>query len=111
MNNNNIIQLHSLTNIPKDVREDDAEKLVPHLLYIGRKTKKELNQLNSQLELFKGQPEKREVVQAKIHSATQKWSEKMKRLGTTPIGLLKVKITTNNGNYFWEFPHDRLFVE
>ncbi|MFZ4714132.1 MAG: hypothetical protein ACOYL6_10485 [Bacteriovoracaceae bacterium] len=111
MNKDNIVQLHSLRGLPELVRETDAETLVPHLLYIGRNTKKEINMLNSQLEVFKGNAEKREAIQNKIHGLTQKWSEKMKRLGTTPVSLLKVKIVTDRGNFLWEFPHDRLFRE
>ena len=110
MNNSSVVTLFSLNQNPQ-IKKEEAVSLVPHLLNITRNTKKELNALNSQLEVFKGQTERRQAVQTKINITTQKWSEKMKRLGTTPVGMLKVKISTDQGNFYWEFPHDRLHLE
>ncbi len=110
MNNSSVVTLFSLNQSPQ-IKKEEAVSLVPHLLNITRNTKKELNSLNSQLEVFKGQAERRQAVQTKINITTQKWSEKMKRLGATPIGMLKVKISTDQGNFYWEFPHDRLHLE
>lgn len=87
---------------------DDAYDLVPLLITIGRKTNKEVNGINSQLKLYQGIPNKKEILENKLEDATDKWAEKMKRLGAIPTALLKVKIPTDKGQYVWEFPYDKL---
>lgn len=107
---NNLISINELTKT-RTFTEDEASDLVPLFLRISRATKNEINQLNSQLEVFKGQPEKRDLFQGKINLATLKWSEKMRRLGATPAGPFKVKLALEKGKgeCLWEFPKDQLF--
>ncbi len=87
---------------------DQAYELVPILLNVSRKTKKQINHLNSQLDVYKGQVEKRNTIQDDINTLTTRWCDHMKRLGTVPTGPFKVRIPTNEGNLFWEFPSDQL---
>ena len=106
----NIISINDLS-FARTFSEDEAINLVPVFLRISRATKKEINQLTSQLEVFKGQPEKRDLFQGKINIATQKWSEKMRRLGAIPAGPFKVKLSLEKGygDCVWEFPKDQLY--
>lgn len=110
MTSNTMISINNLTKA-RTFTEDEAYELVPVFLRISRIAKNEINQLNSQLEVFKGQPEKRDLFQSKINLATLKWSEKIRRLGAIPAGPFKVKIALEKGkgDCLWEFPKDQLF--
>lgn len=107
---NSLISINNLTKA-RTFTEDEASDLVPVFLRISRATKNEINQLNSQLEVFKGQPEKRDLFQSKINLATLKWSEKVRRLGAIPAGPFKVKLALEKGKgeCLWEFPKDQLY--
>lgn len=107
---NTLISINDLSKT-RTFTEDEAMELIPVFLRISRSAKKEINQLNSQLEVFKGQPEKRDLFQGKINLATQKWSEKMRRLGAMPAGPFKVKLSLEKGkgDCLWEFPKDQLY--
>jgi hypothetical protein len=89
---------------------EEALELVPLLMHISSKTKRELNVLNSQLSFFKSQSEKAQQIQEKINLTLQAWSDKIRRLGAIPISLCKVRIPGEEGHYLWEYPENRLFM-
>lgn len=90
---------------------DDAENIVPLLLTISKRCKQEVNQFNSQLSLFKGQKEKCSLIQEDINESLNRWGEKMRKLGLTPLSLWKVRIPGERKSYFWEFPKDEITIE
>ncbi len=99
----NVLNIYPL-NTKHVFGEDDAYDLVNLFLGISATAKKKINGLNSRLEYFQAQPEKADAVQMELNTEIQKWSDKMRRLGGTPIELYKVKIPTESGYYLWEFP-------
>lgn len=84
--------------------EDEAYNLVNLLLAITPKAKNTINGLNSRLEYHKAIPHEADAIQMELNTQIQKWSEKVRRLGGTPLALYKVKIPTNGGYFKWEFP-------
>lgn len=105
---NNVFQIFPFHD-DKKFSEDEAYHLVDLFMVITRKAQNEINSLNSQLELYRNQPEKADSTQFKINMTIQKWSDKVRRLGGTPVALYKVKIPTlNNRSYIWEFPKSSL---
>lgn len=104
---NNVMNLYPL-NQRNSLELVEAYELVPILLNVSRKTKKQINHLNSQLDVYKGQAEKRNDIQENINELTTKWCDNMKRLGAVPTGPFKVRIPTNEGTFTWEFPSDQL---
>ncbi len=90
--------------------EREAYEMVPLLLRIARQTKQKLNVHYAQLSFFKGQKSRCDKIQENINEEVAVWSEKMRKLGLTPISLLKVKIPGELKDYYWEFPSDRLDV-
>lgn len=89
---------------------EEAEELVPLLMHISAKTKRELNALNSQLSFLKTNSEKANVIQEKINDALQIWSDKVRRLGAIPVSLCKVRIPSEDGQYLWEYPEKKLVL-
>ncbi len=90
---------------------EEAMELVPLLLVISSRTKKELNNLNAQLAYFKNRQDKTNEIQDKINQAMQTWSEKIRRLGAIPVSLCKVKIPgENGGQFYWEYPESKLYL-
>jgi hypothetical protein len=85
-------------------------ELVPLLMHISAKTKRELNVLNSQLAFFKTNSDKAQGIQENINVSLQAWSDKIRRLGAIPISLCKVRIPGKEGHYLWEYPENRLFM-
>jgi Mg/Co/Ni transporter MgtE len=101
----NVTSIYPVDQAQKTFSEVEAYKLVSLLIAITSKTKNIVNGLNSQLEFFKGQPTKQDDIQFKINMEMQKWSEKVRRLGATPIAIYKVKSPADNGaSYLWEHP-------
>lgn len=90
---------------------EEALELVPLLMIISTKTKKELNGLNAQIAYFKNRSDKANELQNKINLCMQTWSEKIRRLGAIPVSLCKVKIPGESGqHYWWEYPEPKLFL-
>ena len=87
---------------------DEALNLITILNTITSKTKKELSVLNSQMQFLKRDSEKAELIQIKINKEIQSWSDKMRRLGVIPVSLSKVRIISNDGDFMWEFPDNKL---
>jgi hypothetical protein len=89
---------------------EEALELMPLLSVISTRTKKELNNLNAQLAYFKNRQDKTTEIQDKINLSMQTWSEKIRRLGAIPVSLCKVKIPGENGQYYWEYPENKLYL-
>jgi hypothetical protein len=89
---------------------EEALELVPLLIIITTRTKKELNNLNAQLAYFKNSAEKTNEIQNKLNASIQTWTEKIRRLGAVPVSLGKVKIPGETSQYFWEHPEPKLFL-
>ncbi len=98
--------VHTIYDLKKDKNftEDQTLDLVNLFLPVSYKAKTKINGLNSRLEAFKGQNEKADEIQFELNTEISKWSEKIRRLGGTPLALYKVKIPTTNGYYIWEYP-------
>jgi len=90
---------------------DEALELIPLLMHISSKTKREINALNSQLSFTKNNTEKAEEIQNKMNLSLQNWSEKVRRLGALPISLCKVRILGKEANYTWEYPEKNLVIQ
>lgn len=105
----NIRNIYPL-NQSKTFTHEEALELVPLLMHISAKTKRDLNVLNSQLSFFKANSEKAEVIQEKINTSLQSWSDKVRRLGAIPVSLCKVRIPGEEGHFLWEYPENRLFM-
>ncbi len=97
-------------NQSKTFSHEEALDLVPLLMHISSKTKRELNVLNSQLSFFKSNSDKAQNIQEKINNSLQSWSDKVRRLGAIPVSLCKVRIPGEDGHYLWEYPEKRLFM-
>lgn len=96
-------------NQTKVFSQDEAHELVPLLMHISAKTKRELNALNSQLSFLKTHSEKAESIQEKINISLQAWSDKVRRLGAIPVSLCKVRIPGEENSFLWEYPEKKLF--
>lgn len=108
-NLDNIRTIYPL-NQRKTFSHEEALELVPLLMHISAKTKRELNLLNSQLSFFKSNTDKAQAIQEKINIVLQSWSDKVRRLGAIPVSLCKVRIPGEEGHYLWEYPENRLFM-
>ncbi|HXH74405.1 MAG TPA: hypothetical protein VNJ08_05545 [Bacteriovoracaceae bacterium] len=97
-------------NQTKTFSHEEALELIPLLMHISAKTKRELNVLNSQLSFFKTNSDKAQSIQEKINIELQCWSDKIRRLGTIPVSLCKVRIPGEEGHFLWEYPENRLFM-
>ena len=109
METDNVRNIYPL-NQTKTFTHEEALELVPLLMHISSKTKRELNVLNSQLSFLKTQSEKAQIIQEKLNHELQSWSEKVRRLGAIPVSLCKVRIPGEEGQYLWEYPESRLFM-
>ncbi len=105
----NVRQIYPL-NQTKNFSHDEALELVPLLMHISAKTKRELNVLNSQLSFFKTNSDKAQSIQDKINTSLQAWSDKIRRLGAIPVSLCKVRIPGEDSHYLWEYPENKLFM-
>ncbi len=97
-------------NQTKTFSNEEALELVPLLMHISAKTKRDLNVLNSQLSFHKTNSDKAIAIQEKINLSLQSWSDKVRRLGAIPVSLCKVRIPGEEGQYLWEYPENRLFM-
>lgn len=99
-------QVHSIypMNETHCFHEDEAYELVNLLYVVTQKTKNTVHALNSQLEFHKAMPHQADNIQRELNLEISKWSDKVKRLGATPLALFKVKIHAHEGYYIWEFP-------
>lgn len=98
-------------NQTKTFSHEEALELVPLLMHISAKTKRDLNVLNSQLSFFKTNSDKAQNIQEKINLSLQAWSDKIRRLGAIPVSLCKVRIPGEESQHFlWEYPENRLFM-
>jgi len=109
LNNENVRQIFPL-NKSKIFSHEEALELLPLLKHISSKTKRELNLLNSQLTFVKSESDKAKILKDKIENELNLWSEKVKRLGTIPVSLCKVKIPSETGYFLWEYPENKLFM-
>ena len=98
-------------NKSKVFSHEEALELVPLLMHISAKTKRELSVLNSQLGFFKTNSEKGLAIQEKINLSLQAWSDKIRRLGAVPVSLCKVRIPGEDNHFLWEYPENRLYVQ
>ena len=105
----NVRQIYPL-NQSKNFSHEEALELVPLLMHISSKTKRDLNVLNSQLSFFKTHSDKGQAIQEKINVSLQTWSDKVRRLGAIPVSLCKVRIPGEEGHFLWEYPETRLFM-
>jgi hypothetical protein len=99
-------QVHNIFNLntPKSFTEDEAYKLLNLLYIVTTKAKNKIQGLTSQMEFHKALPEQAQVYEDQINTEIQKWSEKVRRLGGTPMALYQVKVPTEGGFFFWDFP-------
>ena len=98
-------------NTTKHFSHEEALELVPLLMHISAKSKRDLNVLNSQLSFLKTNSDKAQEIQEKINLSLQAWSDKVRRLGVIPVSLCKVRIPGEDGQHFlWEYPENRLFM-
>ena len=111
MQTENIVQIFPNKSSSNKMSLNDADSLLSLITTITRRTKQEINVINSQAEYFKGQAIKTSELQNKINTVIQKWSDKMNKLGLTPIAMFKVQFDLQEGTYYWEFPEMRLFQE
>jgi hypothetical protein len=111
MQTENIVQLFPNKTSNDKMNLKDADALLSLITTITRKTKQEINVINSQAAYFKGQAIKTAELQNKVNNVIQKWSDKINKLGVSPVAMFKVKFDLQEGTYFWEFPEMRLFQE
>jgi len=91
-------------NSAKFFSEDEAYVAVNLFLTVTSKAKTKINGLNSRLEYFKEQPDQADIIQLKLNTEIQKWSDKVRRLGGIPLALYKIKIPASSGYFTWELP-------
>ena len=103
-------EVHRIFNLNEgqSFNEDEVYEILPLVYTLSNKVKNDINSLNSQLEIFKGQLDKTNPVNDQINRRIQKWSEKIRRLGGIPIGLCRVKFPTYGGHYLWEYPNSEI---
>ncbi len=97
-------------NQTKIFTHEEAIELVPLLMHISAKTKREMNLLNSQLGFFKSNTAKAQAIQEKLNLSLQSWSDKVRRLGVIPVSLGKVRIPGEENHFVWEYPDNKLFL-
>jgi hypothetical protein len=99
-------QVHNIFHFDavKSFTEDEAYELLNLLYAITTKAKNKIQGLTSQLESNKSIPGHAEDFEKMINTEIQKWSDKVRRLGGTPMALYQVKIPSNKGAFFWDFP-------
>ena len=88
--------------------EDEAERLVKALYAITTKSSQEINTYKSKGDFYRGSKIKDAEFQQGLNELTQKWAEKVVRLGCDPVDLYVVRIPADGKNYFWKFPNTTL---
>ncbi len=111
-NENELLPLRQLTRLSETrvFSHEEALELVPLLMVITARTKKEINNLNAQLAYFKNRQDKANEMQERINQSMQVWSEKIRRLGAIPLSIGKVKIPGHEAQYHWEHPEAKLYL-
>lgn len=106
-------QVHNIYHLNKEKKfsEDEAYELVNLFMTITSKAKNKINGLNSRLEHYKFQNDLADDIQFELNTEIQKWSEKVRRLGGTPLALYKIKVPAQAGFYTWEYPSVELSHE
>jgi hypothetical protein len=105
----NVRTIHPF-NRTKIFGQQEAVDLIPLLVHISAKSKRELNLLNSQLGFVKANSERGIVLQNKIHMNLQAWSDKIRRLGLIPVSPHKVRIPGEDCHFIWEYPDKKLSI-
>jgi hypothetical protein len=108
--NQDIVRTIYPLNQSKVFTHEEALEMIPLLMHISAKTKRELNVLNSQLSFLKTNSDRAQLIQDKINQSLQTWSDKIRRLGAVPVSLCKVRIPGEEGHYLWEYPENRLYM-
>ena len=108
--NQDIVRTIYPLNQSKVFTHEEALEMIPLLMHISAKTKRELNVLNSQLSFLKTNSDRAQLIQDKINLGLQNWSDKIRRLGAVPVSLCKVRIPGEDGHYLWEYPENRLYM-
>ena len=98
-----ILNIYHFNN-QKKFTEDESYQMVNLFMAITSKAKNKINGLSSKLEFYKNQPDMADIIQTELNIEIQKWSEKVRRLGATPLGLYKVSIPASDGNFNWVYP-------
>ena len=98
--------LHNIYHLEdeKKFTEDEAYELVNLFMAITGKAKNKINGLNSRLDYYKNNPQVADEIQNELNTEIQKWSEKVRRLGGTPLSLYQVRIPNSHGHFLWSFP-------
>jgi chloramphenicol 3-O-phosphotransferase len=108
--NQDIVRTIYPLNQSKVFTHEEALEMIPLLMHISAKTKRELNVLNSQLSFLKTNSDRAQLIQDKINQSLQTWSDKIRRLGAVPVSLCKVRIPGEESHYLWEYPENRLYM-
>lgn len=108
--NQDIVRTIFPINQSKVFTHEEALEMIPLLMHISSKTKRELNVLNSQLSFLKTNSDKALLIQDKINQSLQIWSDKIRRLGAVPVSLCKVRIPGEEGHFLWEYPENKLYM-
>ena len=96
----NIVNLNSSEK--KIFSEEEAINLASLLTYLADSIKKQIKQIELQIQSNKHDLQFVEKKQSLIGDLVNKWSEKVKRLGATPVSISQVKIPTAHGHFYWE---------
>ncbi len=103
-NMNNVQNVFQLKTGIQSVPANELEDIVRLLNIISLRSKREINSLESQLKYMNKKSLKAQGIQAKINNKLHRWTEKVKRVGASPLGVFRCRIATNDGTYLWEYP-------
>lgn len=101
--NMEINTIHSL-NDDAVFNSDQATSLVPLLNLITRKSKQEINLINSRLSSIRKESELAISLNQEMNLVIAKWADKVRRLGGVPLSPFKVELNSEIGRYTWEYP-------
>lgn len=100
-------RIYPLDKSLKKLEIEQVEDIIGLLNRVSLNSKRSINGLKSQLKLTKKGTPRATEVQNRINLELQKWSDKVKRMGVTPLGLYRCRIATPDKNYLWEFPNKK----
>ncbi len=101
---NNVHNVFQLKTGIQPISTNELEDIIRLLNIISLRSKREINSLESQLKYVNKQSLKAQGIQAKINNKLHRWTEKVKRIGASPLGVFRCRIKTNEGTYLWEYP-------
>lgn len=81
-----------------------VSELISLINIITQKTKQEINIINSRLSFVHKETDLYSELNCKLNQKIAKWSDKMRRLGATPIKPFKVEFPAEMGRFTWEYP-------